>query len=192
MKKAEIRSLFKQKRASLSEAEYLHMNRLLCEMFFSFTDLSFIKVVHIFLPIEKKREPNTWLIIDRIKREFPHIRISVPKVKYNGALENLFFEAPDQLTVNAWGIAEPVNGIPTETKKIDMVLVPLLAFDSNGERVGYGKGFYDKFLETVRPDCKRVGISLFPPLEEIEDVNEFDIPLDLCITPHEVFSFNVE
>jgi 5-formyltetrahydrofolate cyclo-ligase len=130
-----------------------------------------------------------WLILDRIRREFPHIRISIPKVNSEkNELENFFFEGMHQLAVNDWGIQEPKQGVPTEPEKIDMVLVPLLVFDEQGNRVGYGKGYYDRFLKKCSPEIKKVGISLFPPVEQIP-VNEFDVPLNSCVTPSGVIQF---
>lgn len=189
MTKQELRKIYLEKRQSLSEAEYGQLNFQLYQNFFSAIDLSFIKVLHIFLPIILKKEPDTWLIIDRIRREFPHIRISIPKVNnQKGELENFYFEGLHQLTTNEWGIQEPKQGIPTEPEKIDFVVVPLLAFDKRGYRVGYGKGYYDKFLSQCKPETKKVGISLFPPIE-ILPAQDFDVQLTSCITPTEVFEF---
>lgn len=70
-----------------------------------------------------------------------------------------------------------------------MVLIPLLAFDKKGYRVGYGKGFYDRFLADCRPDVVKVGLSVFEPIDEIADLNEFDIKMDFCITPNRVWQF---
>lgn len=183
MKKSELRTLYLQKRQALPEGEYLQLCQRLCDLFFVSIDLSFVKTVHTFLPIREKREPDTWLIIDRIRREFPHIRLSLPKVNAKGELENIYFEGLHQLAKNKWGIEEPRHGVPTPSEKIDLVLVPLLCVDKKGNRVGYGKGFYDKFLATCRPDCKKVGLSFFDPVDDIDDVNEFDIALDALIAP---------
>jgi 5-formyltetrahydrofolate cyclo-ligase len=190
MTKAELRKYYLQKRASLSEAEYLQLNHQLTENFFASVELGFINILHTFIPIEKNREPNTWLIIDRIRREFPGVRLVVPRVNpQTGELENFFFEGLHQLKLNAWSILEPKQGIPAESTKIDMAFVPLLAFDLNGNRVGYGKGFYDKFLSQVNPACKMVGLSLFPAVEKIDDIMPFDVPLHSCITPQQSYRF---
>lgn len=190
MTKKELRKLYLQKRAALSEAEYGQLNFQLYQNFFSNIDLSFLKVVHTFLPITAKKEVDTWLIIDRIRREFPNVRISIPKVNsQTGVFDSFYFEGLHQLATNEWGIQEPKQGIPTEPEKVDIVLIPLLAYDKKGHRVGYGKGFYDKFLATCRPDCKKIGLSLFEAEEKIADVNDFDITLDQCITPQAVISF---
>ncbi len=190
MKKAELRELYLTKRLSLSEAEYNQINFQLYQHFFAGIDLSFIHVLHTFLPIPNKKEPDTWLIIDRIRREFPHIRISIPKINpLSSAFDSIYFEGLHQLETNAWGIQEPKQGVPTEPEKIDMVLVPLLVFDQQGQRVGFGKGFYDRFLVTCKPSCKKIGLSLFEEVDLIEDTDGYDVPLDQCVTPSGVINF---
>lgn len=189
MTKAELRKKYLQKRNELSEAEYLHLNRLLCEHFFSSIDLSFLKVVHTFLPMREKKECDTWLIIDRIRREFPHIRISLPKVNVDGEMENIFFEGMHQLEKSTWGIEEPRHGVPTPAEKIDLVLVPLLCFDATGNRVGYGKGYYDTFLASCKPSCQKIGLSFFTIHETIDDLYEQDVPLDSVLTPEGLLTF---
>ena len=190
MTKAAIRKLYIQKRAALSEAKYFQLSHQLCENFFAHVDLAFIRVLHTFIPIEKNKEPNTWLLIDRIRREFPHVRLSIPRINnQTGELENFFFEGLHQLVQNTWGVLEPKQGVPTETEKIDMVLVPLLAFDGQGQRVGYGKGFYDGLLARCSATCQRVGLSFFEPVDRIDDLNEADQPLTHAVTPTQFFQF---
>lgn len=191
MTKQELRKIYTLKRDALSEAEYGKLNFQLYQNFFSTVDLSFVKVLHTFLPITRKKEVDTWLILDRIRREFPNVRISIPKVNgETGVFDSFYFEGLHQLAMNEWGIQEPKQGIPTEPDKIDIVLIPLLAYDKYGNRVGYGKGFYDKFLATCRPDCQKIGLSLFGAEEKISDFNENDVKLDSCITPSDVIRFN--
>lgn len=191
MTKQELRKIYLEKRKALSEGEYAQLNFQLYQNFFSSIDLSFTRVLHTFIPIVSKHEPDTWLIIDRIRREYPNIRISIPRVNNNtGELENYFFEGLHQLTTNDWGIQEPKQGIPTESEKIDMVLVPLLVCDGSGNRVGYGKGYYDRFLKGCRSDVKKIGISLFEPVDRIEDIQSTDIPVNALVTPAEIIFFN--
>ena len=190
MTKEELRKIYLQKRLSLSEAEYTELSFQLYQTFFKSIDLTSIKILHTFLPLKKNKEPDTWLIIDHIQREFPHIRISIPRVDdHTSKLENIFFEGVHQLQKNKWGIPEPAQGLPTDPETIDMVLIPMLIFDKHGNRIGYGKGFYDKFLPTCRIDCKRVGISLFDPVERIEDINELDVPVHYCVTPSTLYRY---
>lgn len=184
MTKTELRKIYLKKRIDLSEAEYLQLNTQLCENFFLNIDLSRMEVLHTFLPIEKNKEVDTWRIINRLKKEFPNLRISIPKINNQTAIfDNYYFEGSHQLKNNTWEIPEPMQGIPTPTEKIDAVLVPLLAFDERGNRVGYGRGFYDKFLGTCRKDCQKIGLSFFEMVGEIDGIDETDVPLNLIITP---------
>jgi 5-formyltetrahydrofolate cyclo-ligase len=190
MTKDDLRKQYSEKRLALTETEYARLNQLLCDTFFHSVDLSVVRVLHTFLPIKKFKEPDTRLIIDGIRKTFPAIQLSIPKVnEQTGALENYFWEGPDQLVQNKWGLTEPRQGVPTPTDKIDMVLVPLLVVDQHGYRVGYGKGYYDRFLSTCRPDCKTLGISFFPPIESISGIEWFDRKLDMAVTPGQLFRF---
>lgn len=172
----------------MTEDEYGRLNQQISNQFFSNIDLSSTNVIHTYLPITKNREPNTWLIIDRIRKDFSKIRISLPKVR-NNTLENLYFQELRQLEKNAWDILEPKHGEITPTKDIDIVIVPLVALDQTGSRVGYGKGFYDKFLKECRADCKKIGLSFFNPVERIDDTQAFDVSLTHCLTPADFYRF---
>ncbi len=190
MNKSALRKIYIDVRKKLTPEQCAHFNLQLYHLFFLYADLSFIKTLHTYLPLEKNNEPDTWAIIDRIRREFPHIRISVPKVNpRTNEMENFYFEGLHQIEVNTWGIPEPKQGIPTPSEKIDLVLVPLLTFDQKGDRIGYGKGYYDRFFSQCRPDCKKVGLSFFDPVELISDLNEHDVKLNACVTPKQVYHF---
>ncbi|MBY0434767.1 MAG: 5-formyltetrahydrofolate cyclo-ligase [Cyclobacteriaceae bacterium] len=189
MTKAEARRLFLQKRKDLSPDTCVQYNLQLYHRFFTSVDLSFVRVLHTYLPLEKNKEPDTWMIIDRVKREFPYVKISLPRIAGPDRLENFYFEGPAQLHANEWGIPEPLEGTLTPSEEIDMVIVPLLAFDKTGHRVGYGKGFYDRFLKTCRPDCQKIGLSFFEPVEKIDDITPHDFPLSRCVTPQEAYHF---
>jgi 5-formyltetrahydrofolate cyclo-ligase len=191
MTKAEIRKTYLAKRAALTEAEFEDLNERISEQFFTSIDLSQIKVLHTFIPIEKTREPNTWLIINRIAKEYPHIQISVPRINNQTAMmDNFYLENADQLEKNMWGIPEPKQGIATPTEKINLIIVPLLAFDHRGHRVGYGRGFYDKFLATAPSSAKKIGLSFFPAVDKISDVNATDEKLTHAITPGGAVAFS--
>ena len=190
MSKAELRKIYLEKRLAISGSSYVHLSEQLCQIFFLSTDLSIVKVLHTFLPIVKNKEPDTFYIINRIRREYPSIQFSIPKVSgKTGVLENYFWEEIDQLWLNKWGIPEPQYGTPTPSEKIDLVLVPLLAFDQLGYRVGYGKGYYDCFLATCRGDCKKIGLSFFQPIELIDQREKHDQKLDQVITPEKGYQF---
>ena len=98
--------------------------------------------------------------------------------------------ANTQFFINAFGIPEPNGGSEISPELIDLVIVPLLCFDQSGNRVGYGKGYYDRFLKNCRKDCIKIGFSYFSPIASIDDTNEFDIPLDYGISPDAIHEFH--
>jgi 5-formyltetrahydrofolate cyclo-ligase len=192
MSKEELRKIYLQKRRSLTDMEYEKLSIQLCENFFNQVDLSSIKVLHVFIPITKNKEPNTTFIIEIIQKRFKQISLVVPRVNHaTEEMENFIFEGFHQLEKNKWEILEPLRGKGIESKEIDLVLIPLLAFDEEGHRVGYGKGFYDKLLSKCKPDCKRVGLSLLDPIKKIEDINPHDKKLHACITPEKTWNFEL-
>ncbi|HEY4656824.1 MAG TPA: 5-formyltetrahydrofolate cyclo-ligase [Cyclobacteriaceae bacterium] len=189
MTKPELRRFYLKKRMSLTDDDYRQRSELLCARFFRSFDLKRIKVLHTFLPIIQNKEPDTWFIVNQLKEHFPAISISLPRINANGTMQSYFYERPDQLVTSPWGIPEPAEGIMTHPDQIDMVLVPLLAFDKEGHRVGYGKGHYDRFLSTCRKDCQKVGLSFFPPENKIMDIADTDLALSCVITPEKTYTF---
>ena len=190
MKKAELRIIYLDRQKNLSPAERTEKSRRIAERFFSFFDLSGIKYLHCFLPIEKFNEIETPLIFSRIWREHPRIETLAPRVNFRaGEIENLHFSAGTKLFVNNWQISEPAHDESIAAENIDLVLVPLLCCDRKGARIGYGKGFYDKLLSRCRIDCLKIGLSYYEPFENIDDMNAYDIKLDYCVTPENTYKF---
>ncbi|TCD14837.1 5-formyltetrahydrofolate cyclo-ligase [Pedobacter psychrodurus] len=186
MLKAEIRKQALQDRLLLSDTGYEELNETLLKQFKTL-DFSEIKTLHIFLPISEKKEPNTFLLIEWLSKNHPEIRIIVPKADFETALmTNHEYLGVGDLKKNLYNILEPQKGNLHEGE-VDLVVIPLLAFDKQGYRVGYGKGFYDRFLENL--NAQKIGLSLYPAIEKIDDVNEHDIRLDFCITPTEIIKF---
>ncbi len=191
MLKSELRKIYLGKRKNFQAEEVKEKSLQLAERFFKNFDLSKINYLHSFLPIERFNEIDTRLILHRVWFEFAHIETVVPRINFEtDELENLKFTPVTELIQNAWMIHEPAHNELVESEKIDAVLVPLLAFDGEGFRVGYGKGYYDKLLKNCRADCLKIGLSHFPPIEKIADVNAFDVKLDFCLTPDEIYKFS--
>lgn len=187
MLKAELRKIYLARQKSLSPEERNERSRQITDRFFQNFDLGKIRFLHCFLPIARYNEIDTKQIFERIRRDFPKIETLVPRVDFHAnEIENLRFTPETELIQNQWEIHEPVHDEPVETEKIDLVLVPLLCFDRKGFRVGYGKGFYDRFLKNCRADCLKIGLSYFAPVAEISDAQDFDVKLDFCVTPNQV------
>lgn len=156
------------------------------------TDAKKTTVIHAFLPIVRQHETDTWPIIHRIWQDFPSVQVAAPITNTKTNLLTHHLLTPETpLIENQWGISEPQPGSSTEIapEQIDIVLTPLLAFDRQGHRVGYGKGYYDRFLAECRPDCLKIGLSLFEPVEQIAAIELTDVQLNACITPEQVYFF---
>lgn len=190
MTKTELRKIYLEKRKSLTPEEIKQKSESIAESFFQNFDVSKFNFLHSFLPIKKFNEINTRIIFKTIRRNFPSVQMLVPRVNFQtNEIENLLFLHETETVQNIWNIHEPVHNEIVEIVKIDAVLIPLLCFDERGFRVGYGKGFYDKFLIKCRTDCLKIGLNYFTPIEKISDVSEFDVALDFCITPDKVWKF---
>lgn len=190
MTKSELRKIYAAKRGAISFAIRKEFSGRIADIVFASFDFATLNYLHLFIPINRLNEIDTTLILEEIWLKFPRVTTVVPRVnEETSEIESYVFKAETKLVENAWGIREPVRGEIVEPKKIDIVLLPLLCFDEKGNRVGYGKGFYDRFLGCCRPDCRKVGLSYFPPVDRIDDVSRHDVPLDYCVTATELISF---
>lgn len=187
MLKSEIRALFKEKRKGLSFLEINRSSKQITDLIheqFKFKD----KQVSIFLPIEKQKEFDSYPLLEELINQGGKAIIS--KSNFEDCSLTLYkYENVSQLEVNAFGIPEPKYGEIVSESLLNVVFVPLLALDKKGNRVGYGKGFYDKLLAKCSPECLFIGISLFDEFVEIDDLNQFDIPLHCCFTPELYYEF---
>lgn len=142
---------------------------------------------HIFLSIEENKEIDTLPIITLLQGKDKNVVI--PKVRGKNSMENYLLTDNTVFKKNKWHIPEPVDGIKIPENQIDVVFVPLLAFDIKGNRVGYGKGYYDTFLLKCRPETIKIGLSFFEAEDSISNIHENDVKLDYCVTPKKVYKF---
>ena len=189
MTKKELRKIYRDKRNALTSAEQTKLDDLLLIQFQK-ADLPFIKILLSYWPVEEHKEPNAHLYTDYLDFKNPELIIAYPKTDFIiNEMEAVVTNPETEFVKNEYNIYEPEEGNRIAADEIDMILVPLLAFDKKGYRVGYGKGFYDKYLTGCRKDCIKAGFSWFGPVGEITDKDDFDVPLDLCITPQNVYVF---
>lgn len=143
---------------------------------------------HIFLPIVEQNEVDTEFILQILAGKDKEVVISKSDFETQ-EMSHFLLTDNTKIVKNEYNIPEPVNGLPVPTELIDVVFVPLLACDKQGNRVGYGKGFYDKFLSQCKTDVIKIGLSFFEPEEQIEDVIATDVKLDFCVTDKKKFRF---
>jgi len=187
MLKAQLRKVYKTKRAQLAQIELERCSAEIAEHLFSLLDWQ-NKKISLFLPIERLKEVNTFPILHHLRDLGATILLSKTNFETN-EMELFVLENEQQIQINEWGIPEPIGGQKFNPKEVDVVILPLLISDKKGYRVGYGKGFYDRFLANCKPDVLKIGINFFGEFVAIDDVNEFDVPLDILITPENIHQF---
>lgn len=185
--KTTLRKKYKEKRLELTSEEIEEMSLAIANSVLKLAiwDKTYF---HLFLPIEEHKEINTEYLLHLLSGKDKEIVISKSDFQTR-KMTHFLLTDNTKIRKNEYNIPEPIDGLEVPSNKIDVVFVPLLAFDQKGHRVGYGKGFYDKFLSECRSDVVKIGLSFFDPEEEIIGVFENDVKLNYCVTPTAVFNF---
>lgn len=187
MTKKELRLKYKNLRQHLSENEREEMSLQIANQLIRL-DIWQYSFYHLFLPIESQNEIDTEFILQVLAGKDKNIVLSKSDFSTKEMTHFLLTDATI-IKKNTYDIPEPVDGLEVPVSKIDVVFVPLLAFDEKGNRVGYGKGFYDKFLAACKTEILKIGVSFFESETLISDVLHTDIQLDLCVTPTKIYNF---
>lgn len=187
MLKKELRQKYKALRNQLSEEDLEEMSLAIANKILKLPIWE-KTYFHIFLPITEHKEVNTEYILHLLSGKDKEIIISKSDFETR-VMTHFLLTDNTKIKKNQYNIPEPVDGLEVPSKKIEVVFVPLLAFDKTGHRAGYGKGFYDKFLSECKVETIKIGLSFFEAEETIDDVFENDIKLDYCVTPNEIFEF---
>ena len=191
MNKKEIRLTYLDRRVKLPTTNKMKMDDLIL-IRFQQLEIDIPSLIMTYCPMKKHNEFDPQLITDYCYFKNPGQQLFYPVMVENGASPQLISVIVDDETVfalNKYGIEEPVDGIDMFPTEIDMVIVPLISFDRKGNRVGYGKGYYDRFLQQCRKDCIKIGFSYFEAVNQIDDINKYDMKLDYCITPETIYQF---
>ena len=187
MNKTELRTQYKALRQNLSKVEIEEMSLAIANEVLAL-DIWDKTYFHVFLPIEEQKEVNTEFLLHLLTGKDKEIVISKSDFTTR-KMTHFLLTDNTKIKKNEYNIPEPVDGIEVPSSKIQVVFVPLLAFDTKGNRVGYGKGFYDQFLAECQPETIKIGLSFFEAENTITDVFEKDVRLDFCITPEKCYRF---
>lgn len=189
MLKKELRLKYKTLRKALHENDIESMSLEIANQALSLPiwDKTYF---HIFLPIASQKEINTEFLLHILAGKDKEIILSKSDFDTR-KMTHFLLTDNTRIVKNEYQIPEPVSGIEVPSKQIEVVFIPLLAYDKLGNRVGYGKGFYDQFLSECSPKTLKIGLSFFDPEDQITDVFENDIPLDYCINPYAIFNFSI-
>jgi len=187
MTKKELREKYKLKRQNLSLSQLDDLSISIANQVLKLPiwDLSFF---HVFLSITAQKEVNTDFILNILAGKDKNIVVSKSNFE-TLEMTNFLLTDATRLKINSHNIPEPVDGIEIPNDKIEVVFVPLLAFNAKGHRVGYGKGFYDRFLNNCKKNTIKIGLSFFDHEERFNKNTIHDIPLNYCITPNLIYNF---
>ncbi|MGV3460805.1 MAG: 5-formyltetrahydrofolate cyclo-ligase [Flavobacterium sp.] len=187
MTKKDLRTKYKDLRQQLSQNKIEDKSLLIANKLLELPIWD-KKYYHLFLTLEEQKEIHTDFVLNILGGKDKEVIVSRSDFETMTMVHYLLTDST-RLVKSVYGIPEPVEGIEVPPHKIDVVFVPLLAFDEHGHRVGYGKGFYDRFLNECRDDVIAVGLSFFEAESEAIEASETDVPLDYCVTPLQVYSF---
>lgn len=187
MTKKALRTKYKALRQELSESDIEEKSLAIANQLLQL-DIWDHSFYHLFLPIVSQKEVNTEYILNVLQGKDKNVVLSKSNFE-DYSMTHFLLTDTTVIKPNAYNIPEPVDGIEIQASQIDVVFVPLLAFDVNGHRVGYGKGFYDRFLSSCKPDTVKIGLSFFEAEAAFDTVDLNDVTLDYCVTTGATYNF---
>lgn len=187
MKKPELRAHYKILRNQLSSKQ---MDDFSLQIANSILELPIwgYSFFHVFLTIDSLKEVITEPVLSILSGKDKHIVVSKSDFETR-TMSHVLLQDNTILKLNSWNIPEPENGISISNAQIEVVFIPLMAFDLKGNRVGFGKGFYDEFLKNCSKDTLKIGLSFFEAEAVIDGIEPHDMPLDYCVTPQKLYTF---
>ncbi|MEP7258546.1 MAG: 5-formyltetrahydrofolate cyclo-ligase [Flavitalea sp.] len=189
MLKVNIRKDYLERRRQLTLSEMQDKTAQITEKFGKL-DLTEKHQLLSYYPINTQNEFDVVLPETMLRKRSPEIRIAWPKLGIDeSTMEAIQLDKETLFVKNRYNILEPLHGEKVQPKLIDILFIPLIAFDIKGYRVGFGKGYYDRYLARCRPDALKIGFSFFEPVDSLDDIHQFDVPLNLCISPMRVYEF---
>ncbi len=187
--KQALRNAYREKRKNLTQQQ---MHARLAAMLEHFREIP-IKtggMVLSFQPILQNHEVPIQYFEDDAEDVFSISSFCYPAADFGSGHmqaflgdENIVWEEAD------FGLTQPRSGTLVMPHKMDSIFIPLLAFDEQGNRLGYGKGFYDRYLQTCRPDAQKIGFSWFEAEILLPSIDAHDVPLNYCVTPNRLYVF---
>ncbi len=188
--KAALRIKMIERRRLIPEKSRIEMSEAIAGYVITLTEVVNARHLHLYLSIPASGEVCTSVIVDRLTAM--NKQLSVPVVR-NGELLSAVFRKGDPVKPAQFGQPEPVNFSIADESTLDVVLMPLLAFDERGFRIGYGKGLYDRFLQRLSqhalPPC-RIGLAFFQQKVDAVPADSRDEALDGIVYEEGIIRFN--
>ena len=175
MDKKELRRVIREQKRAMTEQQVIEASAKLGELFCNCDAYKNAKTIYGYLPYNQ--EVRTVPMLEQAMKDGK--RVAVPKC-YGDEMRFIYLEDLSQVEKGYCGIPEPIADGPIADDPTALVLMPGMAFDRQGHRIGYGGGYYDKFL-AAEPDHPTVALCFDFQVVEQLPVEEFDIPVELVL-----------
>ncbi|MCH5212481.1 MAG: 5-formyltetrahydrofolate cyclo-ligase [Oscillospiraceae bacterium] len=181
--KDEIRAAIKAKRRALSDIDIKTKSKRITDNLLSLS--CFSEAVTVMTYLSAFKEPDTSEIIDYLYKSGRKIVVPISNTA-DYTITPSYLPSPDNLVRGAYGISEPSECIIADINDIDIALIPGIAFDLRGMRVGFGKGYYDRFLE--RFEGIKIGMCYDFQMLKFVPASEHDVKMDIIITEKRIYN----
>lgn len=183
--KQEIRKKLLRRRSELGRKEYQNKSEQIIQNLEKQLEFKNASTIHCYVSMNERNEVNTHSLIKHIIDSGKKLAVSITNFD-DGTLSHRYLNNFEDLQRNKWGVLEPGDGEEADVEDLDLIIVPMVGGDEDKNRIGYGKGFYDRFLE--KADCPTIGLLFDCCLVESIPVESFDVALHKCITETKVIS----
>lgn len=183
-RKEQLRRSLKNYRSELSEETYKRQSEAILKKLRNLKEFKQARLVHCYISMNGRHEVDTHPLIKEMLNNGREV--VVPRTNLDaGTLSHYTINTMEELVTNDWGVPEPEDGRSVDPASLDLVIVPMLGADEQGNRIGYGKGFYDRFLKEV--NCPKIGLTYEQCIvDEGLPVEPFDVPLNRVVTEKRV------
>lgn len=183
-KKWELRSKVLSQRMNISEADWKEKSEKIREHFMKSDFYHNARFIHCFVSMNQRREVDTKNLISRMLEEGK--KVAVPVTNFlDTSLSHTEIGTVEGMKPNKWGVPEPEMKNEINIDQLDVVVVPMAAADKKGNRLGYGKGFYDRFLSKTK--ALKVGFIFYDFIYDEMPAESFDIKMDVLISERGLF-----
>lgn len=180
--KTQLKQSIIEQRNSLSKQEIIEKSEKIKDNLFNLQPFKKSKTAMFFVSFNSEVYTH-----EMIKKALQYKTVVVPKVVEHQIEPSIIIDFDNLVSSGKFGVMEPIEVMKIAYKNIDLVLVPAIVFDMNGHRIGYGFGFYDKFLRLV-PKATKIGLAFdFQVVDKIPHEGH-DVPVDLIVTEERVIN----
>ncbi|MFO7799000.1 5-formyltetrahydrofolate cyclo-ligase [Rhodohalobacter sp.] len=177
--KKSLRKFYQQRRMQIPKPQLVSLNTAIFDKAVSLKEFKEADAIHIYASMSERNEVDTFSIMEYALRNKK--RVIVPIMMEAGKLKHCEIDSTSSLKKNSWGVPEPVDQKLLDQINPDVIFVPMLAGDLQKNRLGYGKGYYDRFLAST--NSVKAGLLFEKQLsDEPIPVDSYDVPLDMLIT----------